>query len=39
MPEGKDPDEVLRDSPDCWREEVRTAQPIVEYSSIPREDV
>jgi len=24
-------DEVLRDSPDRWREEVRTAQPIVEY--------
>jgi DNA primase catalytic core len=31
MPEGKDPDEVLRDTPDRWREEVRTAQPIVEY--------
>jgi DNA primase catalytic core len=31
LPEGKDPDEVLRDSPDRWREEVRTAQPIVEY--------
>ena len=31
MPEGKDPDEVLRDSPDRWREEVRTAQPIIEY--------
>jgi DNA primase catalytic core len=29
--DGKDPDEVLRDSPDRWREEVRTAQPIVEY--------
>ena len=31
LPDGKDPDEVLRDSPDLWREEVRTAQPIVEY--------
>jgi hypothetical protein len=31
MPAGKDPDEVLRDTPDRWREEVRTAQPIVEY--------
>ena len=31
LPEGRDPDEVLRDSPDRWREEVRTAQPIIEY--------
>ena len=31
LPEGKDPDELLRDAPDRWREEVRTAQPIVEY--------
>jgi hypothetical protein len=31
MPAGKDPDEVLRDTPDRWREEVRTAQPIMEY--------
>jgi DNA primase len=31
LPDGKDPDELLRDSPDRWREEVRTAQPIVEY--------
>ena len=31
MPDGKDPDELLRDTPDRWREEVRTAQPIVEY--------
>ena len=31
LPEGKDPDEVLRATPDRWREEVRTAQPIVEY--------
>ena len=31
LPSGTDPDEVLRDSPDRWREEVRTAQPIVDY--------
>lgn len=31
LPDGRDPDEVLRDTPDRWREEVRTAQPIVEY--------
>ena len=31
LPDGKDPDEVVRDSPDRWREEVRTAEPIVEY--------
>ncbi len=31
LPEGKDPDEVLRDEPDRWREEVRTAQPIVDH--------
>jgi DNA primase len=31
LPEGKDPDEVLRDEPDRWREEVRTARPIVDY--------
>ncbi len=31
LPDGKDPDEVLRDTPDRWREEVRTAQPIVDY--------
>jgi len=31
LPDGKDPDEVLRDSPDRWCEEVRTAQPIVDY--------
>jgi DNA primase len=31
LPEGADPDEVLREMPDRWREEVRTAQPIVEY--------
>jgi len=31
LPDGKDPDEVVRESPDRWREEVRTAQPIVDY--------
>lgn len=31
LPDGKDPDEVLRDEPDRWREEVRTALPIVDH--------
>ena len=31
LPEGKDPDEVIRDAPDAWREAIRTAAPIVEY--------
>jgi len=31
LPDGKDPDEVIRDSPDLWREAIRTAQPIVEF--------
>ena len=31
LPDGKDPDEVIQSSPDLWREEVRTAQPIVDY--------
>ncbi len=31
LPEGKDPDEVVRDTPDLWREAVRTAQPIMEF--------
>jgi DNA primase len=31
LPDGKDPDEVVRETPDLWREEVRTAQPIVDY--------
>jgi DNA primase len=31
LPEGKDPDEVLRDHPDRWREDVRTAAPIVDH--------
>jgi len=31
LPEGRDPDEVVRDEPDRWREEVRTALPIVDH--------
>jgi DNA primase len=31
LPDGKDPDEVVRDSPDAWRGAVEAAQPIVEY--------
>ena len=31
LPEGKDPDEVLREEPDRWRDEVRTARPIVDH--------
>ena len=31
LPDGKDPDELLRAEPDRWREEVRTAQPIVDF--------
>jgi DNA primase len=31
LPAGKDPDEVIRDTPDLWREAVRTAQPIMEF--------
>jgi DNA primase len=31
LPEGRDPDEVLREEPDRWREEVRTAKPIVDH--------
>ena len=31
LPEGKDPDEVIREQPDLWREAVRTAQPIIEF--------
>jgi DNA primase len=31
LPDGQDPDEVVRATPDRWREEVRTAQPIVDY--------
>jgi DNA primase len=31
LPEGKDPDEVIREQPDLWREAIRTAQPIIEF--------
>jgi DNA primase len=31
LPDGKDPDETIRESPDGWREAIRTAHPIVEY--------
>lgn len=31
LPDGQDPDEVVLVSPDLWREEVRTALPIVDY--------
>ena len=31
LPVGKDPDEVMRDNADEWREVVRTARPIVDH--------
>ena len=31
LPEGKDPDEVIREQPDLWREAVRTPDPILAY--------
>jgi DNA primase len=31
LPDGKDPDEVVRDDPARWTESVRAAQPIVDY--------
>jgi DNA primase len=31
LPEGKDPDEVVRETPDLWREAIRTAQPILQF--------
>ncbi len=31
LPEGRDPDEVIRETPDLWREAVRTPQPILAY--------
>jgi DNA primase len=31
LPDGKDPDEVVREDPERWREEVRSAEPIVDY--------
>jgi DNA primase catalytic core len=31
LPDGKDPDEVIRDTPDLWREATRTPSPILAY--------
>jgi DNA primase len=31
LPEGKDPDEVIREDPDRWNELVRAALPVVDY--------
>ena len=31
LPEGKDPDEVIRDDPDAWRAATEQPQPIIEY--------
>ncbi|HEU4672967.1 MAG TPA: toprim domain-containing protein, partial [Candidatus Limnocylindrales bacterium] len=31
LPEDRDPDEVIRDTPDLWREAVRTPSPILAY--------
>lgn len=31
LPRGRDPDEIIRESPDRWREIVDAAQPIVDY--------
>jgi len=31
LPAGRDPDEVIRETPDLWREAVRTPQPILAY--------
>jgi DNA primase len=31
LPDGRDPDEVMRDDPDVWRQQTDEPQPIVEY--------
>jgi DNA primase len=31
LPDGRDPDEVVRDAPERWTDAVRTAQPIVDF--------
>jgi len=31
LPDGRDPDEVMRDDPDAWRSAASNPQPIVEY--------
>jgi DNA primase len=31
LPDGRDPDEVLRETPDAWRDAIRDARPIVDF--------
>jgi DNA primase len=31
LPDGRDPDEVIRDEPDAWRAATESPQPIIEY--------
>ena len=31
LPDGKDPDDVVREAPDTWRDRIAAAKPIVEY--------
>jgi DNA primase len=31
LPDGKDPDEVLRETPEVWRDAIRDARPIVDH--------
>lgn len=31
LPEGKDPDDVLREDPDHWKKLIESAQPIIDY--------
>ncbi len=31
LPDGRDPDEVMRDDPDAWRQATESPQPIMEY--------
>jgi DNA primase len=31
LPDGRDPDEVMRDEPDAWRKQTEEPQPIVDY--------
>ncbi len=31
LPDGQDPDDLIRDNPDGWRELVENAQPVVDY--------
>jgi len=32
MPEGKDPDEIVRDSPDNWQKLIAAAEPVLDYT-------